>query len=240
MALVFEELDFQKTPLGEISLRRRSEPRLDGKILYEVKLGDDFLMSSLFTDAEIQLSRLGLAALDGSELDIVVGGLGLGYTAVAALEDPSVRSLVVIEVMQPIIDWHHRGLVPLGEKLTSDPRCRLIHADFFELAVNHNGFDHEDPDKLVHAVLLDIDHSPSHWLNLGNSAFYTEQGLKNLSDKLHPGGIFGLWSNDPPDAEFTRLLESVFYSSESHLVTFANPYTGGESTNTVYLASKNK
>ena len=88
MALVFEELDFQKTPLGEISLRRRSEPRLDGKILYEVKLGDDFLMSSLFTDAEIQLSRLGLAALDGSELDIVVGGLGLGYTAVAVLEDP--------------------------------------------------------------------------------------------------------------------------------------------------------
>ncbi len=85
MALIFEELDFQKTPLGEISLRRRSEPRLDGKILYEVKLGDDFLMSSLFTDAEIQLSRLGLAALDGSELDIVVGGLGLGYTAVASL-----------------------------------------------------------------------------------------------------------------------------------------------------------
>ena len=240
MALVFEELDFQKTPLGEISLRRRSELRLEGKILYEVKLGDDFLISSLFTEAEIQLSRLGLAALDGSELDIVVGGLGLGYTAVAALEDPSVRSLLVIEVMEPVIDWHHRGLVPLGEKLTSNPRCSLIHADFFELAVNHNGFDREDPDKWVHAVLLDIDHSPSHWLNSGNSAFYTEQGLQNLSGKLHPGGVFGLWSNDPPDAEFTGLLESVFHSSESHLVTFANPYTGGESTNTVYVASKNK
>ncbi len=240
MALVFEELDFQKTPLGEISLRRRSELRLEGKILYEVKLGDDFLISSLFTEAEIQLSRLGLAALDGSELDIVVGGLGLGYTAVAALEDPSVRSLLVIEVMEPVIDWHHRGLVPLGEKLTSDPRCSLIHADFFELAVNHNGFDREDPDKWVHAVLLDIDHSPSHWLNSGNSAFYTEQGLQNLSGKLHPGGVFGLWSNDPPDAEFPGLLESVFHSSESHLVTFANPYTGGELINTVYVACKNK
>ncbi len=137
MALVFEELDFQKTPLGGISLRRRSKPRLEGKILYEVKLGDDFLISSLFTEAEIQLSRLGLATL----------------------EDPSVRTLMVIEVMEPVIDWHHRGsLVPLGEKLTSDLRCRLIHADFFELAVNHNGFDREDPDKRVHAVLLDIAH----------------------------------------------------------------------------------
>ncbi|MCH8845515.1 MAG: spermidine synthase [Proteobacteria bacterium] len=236
MTLVFEELDFQKTPLGEISLRRRSEPKLDGEILYEVKLNDEFLMSSLFTKAEIQLSRLGLAALDGSELDIVVGGLGLGYTAVAALEDPSVRSLMVIEVMEPVINWHRRGLVPLGEKLSSDPRCRLIHADFFELAVNYSSFDREDPGKLVHAVLLDIDHSPGHWLNSGNSAFYTEQGLKKLSAKLHPGGVFGLWSNDPPDAEFTHLLESVFQTSESHIVTFPNPYTGGESSNTVYVA----
>jgi hypothetical protein len=40
------------------------------------------------------------------------------------------------------------------------------------------------------------------------------QGLRNLAEKLHPGGVFGLWSNDPPDAEFTRLLESVFHSSE--------------------------
>lgn len=236
MTLVFEELDFQKTPLGEISLRRRSEPKLDGEILYEVKLNDEFLMSSLFTKAEIQLSRLGLAALDGSELDIVVGGLGLGYTAVAALEDPSVRSLMVIEVMEPVINWHRRGLVPLGEKLSSDPRCRLIHADFFELAVNYSSFDREDPGKLVHAVLLDIDHSPGHWLNSGNSAFYTEQGLKKLSAKLYPGGVFGLWSNDPPDAEFTHLLESVFQTSESHIVTFPNPYTGGESSNTVYVA----
>jgi len=64
--------------------------------LYEVKLGDEFLMSSLFTSAEIQLARLGLAALEGTGWDIVVGGLGLGYTAVAALKDPSVKSLMVL------------------------------------------------------------------------------------------------------------------------------------------------
>jgi len=239
MTLEFEELDYQKTPLGEISLRRRAEPRLEGEILYEVKLGDEFLMSSLFTSAEIQLSRLGLAALEGTGLDIVVGGLGLGYTAVAALEDPSVRSLMVIEVMQPVIDWHRRGLVPLGKELVSDPRCTLVHADFFEVASsNRGGFDRAAPARLVHAVLLDIDHSPGHWLNPGNSAFYTVQGLRNLADKLHPGGIFGLWSNDPPDAEFTRLLDTVFQSSESRIVTFPNPYSGGESSNTVYLAHK--
>ncbi|GMR20936.1 MAG: spermidine synthase [Gammaproteobacteria bacterium] len=243
MTFEFEELDYQGTPLGEISLRRRSEPKLEGAIVYEVKLGDEFLMSSLFTEAEIQLARLGLAALEGHgtnhELDIVVGGLGLGYTAAAVLEAPSVRSLMVIEVMEPVIDWHRRGLVPLGKALASDPRCTLVHADFFDMAAsNHGGFDRADPSRLVHAVLLDIDHSPSHWLNPGNSAFYTAPGLRNLADKLHPGGLFGLWSNDPPDDEFTRLLNTVFQSSESHIVSFPNPYTGAESSNTVYLAYK--
>ncbi|MFV1974046.1 MAG: spermidine synthase [Thiohalobacterales bacterium] len=239
MTFEFEELDYRETPLGEISLRRRAEPRLGGEILYEVKLGDEFLMSSLFTSAEIQLARLGLAALEGTGLDIVVGGLGLGYTAVAALEDPSVRSLMVVEVMEPVIDWHRRGLVPLGKKLMSDPRCTLVHADFFAVASsNRGGFDPAAPARLVHAVLLDIDHSPGHWLNPGNSAFYTASGLQSLSDKLHPGGIFGLWSNDPPDAEFTHLLDSVFQSSEARIVSFPNPYSGGESSNTVYLAHK--
>ena len=235
----FEELDYQETPLGPISLRRRADLRLEGEIVYEVKLGDEFLMSSLFTTAEIQLARLGLAALEGDSLDIVIGGLGLGYTAVAALEHPSVRSLMVIEVMGPVIDWHRRGLVPLGKELISDPRCTLVQADFFELASSSGGgFDRAAPTRLAHAVLLDIDHSPSHWLAPGNSSLYTVPGLRSLADKLHPGGIFGLWSNDPPDAEFTRVLDAVFRSSEAHIVTFPNRYSGGESSSTIYLAHK--
>ena len=153
MTFEFEELDYQQTPLGNISLRRRSEPRLDGKILYEVKLGDESLMSGLFTEAEIQLARLGLAELEGTDLDIVIGGLGQGYTAGAALENPLVRSFIVVEVTEPVIDWHRQGLVPLGKKLVSDPRCSLVHADFFNVVSSPGtGFDHLDANRLVHAV----------------------------------------------------------------------------------------
>ena len=239
MKFGFEELDYQETPLGNISLRRRAEPRLEGKILYEVKLNDEYLMSSLFTEAEIQLSRLGLAALEGTELDVVVGGLGLGYTAVAALECPAVRSLLVVDVMEPVIRWHQKGLVPLGETLTSDSRCRLIHADFFHVATSPEvGFDGSDNNQKVHAVLLDIDHSPSNWLNPGNGDFYTVEALRAMADKIHSGGIFGLWSNDAPEPNFLALLDSVFESSVSHIINFPNPYTGEESSNSVYLARK--
>ncbi|MFK8066731.1 MAG: spermidine synthase [Gammaproteobacteria bacterium] len=247
MTLILEELSYQKTPLGDISLRKRSEPRLDNKILYEVKLNDEFLMSSLFPEAEIQLAKLGLSALKDSlsedhadkNLNIVVGGLGLGYTAAAVLDDPSVKALIVIDVMQPVIEWHQNGLVPLGEKLTLDTRCKLVHADFFELAMSHNAsFDQNNPDQKAHAILLDIDHSPSHWLNSENSQFYTKKSLQSLADKIQPGGFFGLWSNDPPEDKFITLLDSVFKSSSSHIITFPNPYTGAESTNTIYLANK--
>ena len=240
MALDFEELDHQETPLGAISLRRRADPRLGGAIVYEVRLRDEYLMSSLFTAAEIELARLGLGALEGGAWDLVVGGLGLGYTAAAVLDDASVRSLAVIEVLKPVIGWHRRGLVPMGKKLATDPRCTLVHADFFEWASSDGGRLAADPARLAHAVLLDIDHSPSRWLATGNSSFYSVPGLRQLADKLHPGGVFGLWSNDPPDDAFIRRLEVVFASAESHIVTFANPYSGGESSNTIYLARRSR
>ena len=201
-------------------------------------------MSSLFTEAEIQLSKICLNALAGEQWDVVVGGLGLGYTAVAALEFAQVSRLQVVDVMQPVINWHQQGLVPMGDTLNKDARCQLVHADFFDVATNakldFNG-QASDPNKgmqKVHAILLDIDHSPSYWLNPGNCIFYTEQGLQDMSKKLHSGGIFGLWSDEPPAADFMALLARVFSDCESHVVSFPNPYTGGESTNTVYLGRK--
>src|SRR6202034_4392351 len=108
------------TPLGELTLRRRRIRALDGLEVYEVKLGDAFLMSSLFHEVEVALADLGLAAANAPELDVVVGGLGLGYTAIAALNHPAVRSLLVVEALEAVIDWHQRGLVPLGPQLTAD------------------------------------------------------------------------------------------------------------------------
>jgi spermidine synthase len=125
MARDFEELDFRQTALGELILRRRRIHSLGGIDVYEVKLGEDFLMSSLFHEVEVALSHLGLGELEGERWDVVVGGLGLGYTAVAALEHREVASLLVIDALQPVIDWHQQGIVPLGPQLTGDPRTRL-------------------------------------------------------------------------------------------------------------------
>ena len=232
MGALFEELDWRSTPLGEISLRRRRDPGL-GVQVYEVKLGDEFLMSSLWTAGEIELARLGLAAVQGDALDVAVGGLGLGYTADAVLDGPRVGSLVVVEALPEVIEWHRAHLVPLGERLASDERCRLVQGDFFALA--STGLDPER-DGRFHAVLLDIDHSPSHVLDPGNASFYRPEPLSRLAAQIHPGGVFALWSNDPPDDGFTAVLGEVFTEVAAHVVEFPNPVQGGTSTNTVYVA----
>jgi spermidine synthase len=201
-----------------------------------VKLGEEFLMSSLFTAAEVELARLALAELPGPELDVVVGGLGLGYTAVTALQDPRVRSLVVVEALGEVIDWHRRELLPDTAGLTADPRTRLLHGDFFALAAAGTGFDPTRPGRRFDAVLLDIDHTPGHLLHPAHAAFYTPAGLRRLGAHLQPGGVFALWSDDPPEPGFSAVLSEVFPAARAEVVTFANPLTGGESANTVYLA----
>ena len=238
MSRDFEELDYRKTSLGELTLRRRRVPALGGLEDFEVKLGDAFLMSSMFHEVEVALANLGLAELDGP-LDVVVGGLGLGYTAVAALEHAKVRSLVVVDALDAVIDWHVRGLVPLGVRLTSDPRCRLVHGDFFALAGSPAaGFDPAHPGARFHAVLLDIDHSPRNLLHERHGGFYELEGLRTLAAHLHPGGVFALWSDDPPDEPFMESLRAVFATASAHVVKFHNPLLDRESASTVYVARK--
>ena len=229
-----EELAHSETALGDVSLRRRRDV-LTGDDVFEVKLGDEFLMSSAFVVAEVALAELGLGEVPGHALDVVVGGLGLGCTAAAVPADGRVRSLTVVQALEPVIDWHRRGLLPLSETLTSDARCSLVQADFFA-AMRKGGAQPGLPER-CHAVLVDIDHSPRNVLHPEHAAFYSREGLAQVGARLIPGGVFGLWSDDAPDAEFVMLLQRVFAGCRAEVVTFANPLTGGSSANTVYLAT---
>jgi len=230
MSFFYEELDFRPTPIGDLMLRRRRMPQFGDRDIYEVKLAEDFLMTSLFHEAESQLAKLGLAATEGDSLDVAVGGLGLGYTAVEALQDQRIASLVVVEFLEGVIEWHQTGLVPLGKTLTDDPRSQIMHTDFFTL-MRHA------PEKKYDAILLDIDHTPTNVLHQTNTHFYTEDGLRELTRHLKPGGVFAMWADGAPEAFFTDRLGEVFPSAEAHTIEFDNPITGGSSVGAVYVAT---
>lgn len=234
MSSRLEELDFQQTPMGELTLRRRHDPLVDADV-YEVKLGDEYLMSSLFTLAEEELARLGLDAVAGDDLQVLVGGLGLGYTAVTALDDERVASMIVVDALPAVIDWHERRLLPVSSRLVGDPRTRLALGDFFAWMRDDAA---TGAASRYDAILLDVDHSPRHQLNPSHADLYTVEGLRRLSGHLTERGVFALWSDDPPDDEFMADLDTVFPGARALVVRFDNPLTGGISSNTVYVAPR--
>ncbi|MFN3582170.1 MAG: spermidine synthase [Pseudomonas sp.] len=239
MGLLFEEIDCQPSAIGEISLRRRRIPALGERDIYEVKLGDEFLMSSMFPEAEIALADVGLAQATGENLSVVVGGLGLGYTAVAALQSQRVSELLIIDYLDTVIQWHRDEKVPLGKVLNADPRSRYVHGSFFDLALGaEGGFDPNSPGRQFDAILLDIDHSPRALLHASNASFYTVENLGRMAEQLRQGGVFALWSQDPPDSEFMQVMDAVFINSRAQVVPFFNPFQNAEATNTLYIGVK--
>ena len=110
-----------------------------------------------------------------------------------------------------------------------------MHGDFFKLSL---GDGYQSKATTHHAILLDIDHSPTHLLTKDNAQFYSTSGLRKFADRIKSGGIFGLWSDDPPEESFLECLNEVFAKVESHVVPFHNPIQDEDFESTVYVATK--
>ena len=118
-----------------------------------------------------------------------------------------------------------------------------VLGSFFDLATDPStGFDPDsdgDSDgKKFDAILLDIDHSPTEFLNAANASFYTTDNLTLMAEQLKPNGVFAMWSQNLPEDSFEQLLKTVFVSVDSHVVSFFNPFQNVESTNSVYVCIK--
>lgn len=237
MTPMFEELAWEQTPIGELVLRRR---RLTsgGEDIWEIKLNDGYLMSSQFVDGEIALADLALAMTGGEGLNVVVGGLGLGYTAEAVLRDPRIGKLTVVELIPQVIQWHRDHVLPLGKVMADDPRCVLRQGDFFALALEPDGFDPAAPDQLHDAILIDIDHSTTHFIADTSAGFYSEAAIAAITAKLKPGGVFALWSTDAEDAAFVTALGQSLNDVCIERVEFPTPYRDQPAFNLIYLGRK--
>jgi len=243
----FEELDYSLSPLGELILRRREVLSLDRAEVFEVKLDGEFLMSSIVNDAEIALADLALPLAACDRCDVLVGGLGLGYTAKAALDAKNVATVTVVEYLERVISWHQRELVPLGRELVHDARCRFVHGDFFAVVGSPGGpAPQAEPEGAVadltsrqfHAILLDIDHSPQCLLHARHGAFYTRDGFRRSTERLHSGGVFALWSADPPEEQLLKGLGGAFAEVQVRESKFYNPLLDLHDVNYIVMARR--
>ena len=227
----FEILAYEETSLGPLCLRRRqtlSEPKT---WVTEITLNHEFLMSSLHTDSEQALATLSLDKLQGDDLSVLIGGLGLGYTAHAALASSRVSQLQVVEFLPQVIQWLEHGMVPLADALKADPRFSVTAGDIYQQLQSDRTTASYD------AILIDVDHSPEDQLSGGNAAFYTTDGLTRAAKYLRSGGIIALWSYD----QHTPLLSAmrqVLTDVEVRAITYFNRHVHEEFTDWLYLGRR--
>jgi spermidine synthase len=231
----YEELAVADTPLGTVVLRRFRVPGLDEPV-YEIKRDDELLVSSLLHESEVALARRALDRAGDGLHDVLVGGLGLGYTAVAALESDRVRAVTVVELLPEVIAWHRQGLVPLGTRLADDPRCRLLEGDVFALVADAAVRDLLQAPQGYGAILLDVDHAPDACLRPAHRTFYEPAALGRAAALLRPGGVLGVWSAGPAQARFEGALRAVFPDVAVEAVEAWNPLTDRDQVDTLYLA----
>jgi spermidine synthase len=221
----FEVLDHTESPLGVLILRRRSAP-VPGVI--ELTLEHQFLMSSAVTDSERELATRAIAMHGGGDLDVLIGGLGLGYTCKAALDSPRVVRVEVVELVGGIVRWVETGVIPLGTELMADPRFHAVEDDVFERL-------RRPPTATHDVILIDVDHSPDERLGESSDSFYTHANLVLAARHLKPGGVFGVWSTSESPA-FEAELRKTFADVRIEPIEFFNETVGLPETNWLFLA----
>lgn len=223
-----EILAYESTELGTLCLRRRELLSRPGMIVTEVTLNHEFLMSSLYTDSEQALARTAIQQCARDNLQVLIGGLGLGYTAQAALQSDRVTHVEVVELLPPVIDWLATGLIPLSDKLADDPRLTVTQDDVYNrLAAS--------PSQLFDVILIDVDHSPDERLGEESVSFYTTAGLRAARQHLTTGGVLGVWSY-AESSPFVEALHEVFEQVHVQPVTYQNQLIDQQQTDWLFFA----
>ncbi|HEX3046948.1 MAG TPA: spermidine synthase, partial [Bacillota bacterium] len=177
-------IDQVSTGNGEVVLRI-------GAAGYEIIVDGQFLMSSASADSSVALVELGLERLlPKDNLQVCIGGLGLGYSLKTALRYREVQRVVLVELSAEIIDWHRRGLVSETVGVLKDRRVEVMNRDFLEFLDDELRHSEERYD----LIALDIDNGPAWLSHPANFQLYSMESLKRLNDLLNPGGVITFWS----------------------------------------------
>ena len=190
-----------------------------------IRVGVRILMSNRMHDSEEALADLALERVDDPQT-VLVGGLGLGYTARAVLDAVGDDAdVTVVEIMSELVDWNRQYLGHLADHPLRDRRCTVVVNDVLEtIRRSPRTFD---------VRLLDVDNGPHKLSQASNQRLYSEWGVKACMAALRPGGILAVWSAGP-SARYRRTLER--HSSNVEVLTVP-AREGSRMTHVLFLAT---
>ena len=227
---LYDIVDSVETPVGMLYLQLRTLHDT-GAVLTDVMLDGALLMSDENTISERALATSALALhTGGNDLRVLVGGLGLGYTAYEALASNRVATVEVVDRLPKVGEWLRAGRLPLSDALGADQRLTLTESDVYEDLLG------APPEQPWDVLLIDVDHAPRRRLSEASEPFYTVEGQRRVAQHLAPGGVLAVWSAARDDA-FAAVLAEVYSFAEPEFISWTCPQLGAMD-NTLFLAKR--
>lgn len=207
---------------GELRLMQRGSE-------FSIFAGADELMGTRLSGSEEALACLAADRLqDRARPQILIGGLGMGFTLRAALARFGAEArITVAELVPEVVTWARGPLAGIHGDSLSDPRVTLYIGDVGDLIT--------DVSARFDAILLDVDNGPAGLMRAANDDLYDPYGLRQANAALTPKGILAVWSAAPEPA-FTRRLQAAGFHVEDHRVRANGRNTGPR--HVVWLATK--
>lgn len=208
-------LDRVLTPRGELVLRQDGDD-------FEIVSNGVFLMDTRNGESERRLVHAALSR-HSAPRELLIGGLGMGFSLVEALLDQRVTHATVIEIEPAVVQWHRDHLAHLTDAALADGRTELVISDLREYLARDVSFD---------AICVDVDNGPDWTVTEDNAALYGEDRTALLASRLRPDGVLTVWSAARSDA-YARVLRNHFGNVEVIEVSVAR----GE-PDVVFIAAK--
>lgn len=180
----YVEIARARTPRGEVVLRERHDA--GGPAVLELRVNGVYVMDTRETTTERVLARRALEVVDHPRA-VLVGGLGLGFTAHELVADARVERVDVVELEQVVVDWMRDGTVGHGPSLLADRRINVVVADVRQAVEELAGPTYD-------LVLLDVDNGPGQLVHEANAAVYEPAFLASVRRVLRPTGAVVVWS----------------------------------------------
>jgi spermidine synthase len=174
-------LDAQTSNSGEVVLW---ENEIDGNKEYELVINGIFIMASYNHLSSELLVRNALTP--GKNMEILIGGLGMGYSVKEACRHQEIKAIDVVEINPVIIQWNRSWFKPLNDACLEDTRVNIIQADFFAYVQNCP--------KTFDLVGMDIDNGPMMLVNDNNARVYRAGFFQRVQALLKQDGVFAIWS----------------------------------------------
>jgi spermidine synthase len=200
MTRPWKTLETVQTREGALELKQRGEKD------FLITIAGRILMTSSAHRSEQALGTVACKRLAGyARPRVLVGGLGMGFTLRAVLDElPPTATVLVAELNPVVLAWCQGPLAGLTLGAASDPRVKV---EIIDVAKAIDRAAAGPKDERFDAIVIDLYVGPDAGTKK-QDPLYGTRAVAQARTAITAGGVYAIWG-EAPDAAYMKRLEGA-------------------------------